>query len=170
MSRKFVLDREIAFINAINKELIQNVVGQEVHYYAIIPDKTRANRLYNESTKKTWAAPVKLNALVSYDNPNVSSTQQGQDANYSAEIYCHTEELNERNVNPREGDFVEFGQIYFEITSVTRPQLVYGQVNNKIMTKLMCTPAREGQFSAGGKSSEEVDNTHPVEQATTVNR
>lgn len=170
MARKFVLDREIAFINAINKELVQDVVGQEIHYYAILAEQTRANRLYSESVKKTWAAPVKINALVQYDNPETVTTGMGTDSRYEAEVYCHAKELEERNVSPREGDFVEFGSIFFEITSVTQPQLVFGQANNKIMTKLTCVPSREGQFAAGGKSSDGVARVHPVEQAVTENK
>lgn len=170
MSRKFVTDREIAFINAINHELIQRVVGQEVKYYALVLDKTQVHRLYNEAVKKTWAAPVEVNARVLYDNANTKSTALGQDSEYSVEVYFLTQELVERNVVAREGDFVEFGQVFFEIVSVTQPQIVFGQINNKIMTKCICVPSREGQFQAGGQSDSDKDNSHPVEQSIGVNR
>lgn len=109
--------------------------------------------------------PVKINALVKWDNTGVSSTNLGIDSKYTAEIYFHTEELTDRNVVPKEGDFVEFGQVFFEITAVTQPQIVYGQINNKIMTKCICTPSRESQFQAGSQSDENVDNTHIVTQS-----
>lgn len=93
--------------------------------------------------------PVMINALVQWDNPGVSSTNIGIDSKYTAEVYFHTEELKERNVQPREGDFIEFGKVFFEIASITQPQIVYGQINNRIMTKCTCIPARAGQFQAG---------------------
>lgn len=161
---KFVMDKEIAFINAINKELIQGVVGQVVHYYAISKEQTHPHRLYNESIRKSWLAPVMINARVLYENEQVSSTGQGQDSKYRAEVYFHNLELVERDVRPREGDFLEFGQVFFEIVSVTEPQLVFGQANNKIMTKCVCVPSREGQFQGGGESGQWIDNSHPVEQ------
>jgi hypothetical protein len=170
MARKFILDREIAFINSINHELIQSVVGQEVHYYAISLEKSQTNSLYQESVKKVWEAPVKINARVLWDNSQSMATVMGLDAKFSLEVYFHKQELDERNVVPREGDFIEFGQVFFEITSVTQPQIVFGQVDNKVMTKCICVPSREGQFKAGGKSSEGVDNTHAIPPNPAVNK
>jgi hypothetical protein len=163
MSFKFVTEREIAFINKINKELLQHVIGQEVSYYEISVEDSAVNTTYEESSHKVWRPPVKCNALVLWDNPQTRSSVLGPDSIYSLEVYFHTQELNERNLVPKDGDFVEFGEVFFEITSVTHPQLVFGQVNNKIMTKCMCVPAREGQFQAGGDSEKGEQNTHPVE-------
>ncbi len=160
----------MAFVNAISHELIQNVVGQEVLYYGISLAETRVNPLYQEAVQKTWNPPVRMNALVNFDNQNTVSSNMGLDAKYSLEVYFHDLELKERNVLPKEGDFVEFGQIFYEITSATQPQLVFGQVNNKVMTKCVCVPSREGQFQMGNDSSEEVDRSHPVPPNPHVNR
>jgi hypothetical protein len=170
LSRKFITDREVKFINDVNRELIQRVVGQTVHYYAISLERTNVHRLYNEAIKKTWSPPVEIDALVLWDNPSVSTTNLGVDSKYSLDVYFHTLELQDRNVVPREGDFVEYGQVFFEITSVTQPQMVFGQINNRIMTKCTCVPSREGQFQAGNQGSEDVDRSHPVEQSIGVNK
>jgi len=164
MSRKFITDREIAFINSINKELIQSVVGQEISYYSISLEKSRANRLYDEAIEKVWDPPVLINARIMWDNTQSASTSFGVDSKYSLEVYFHNKELEERNILPKEGDFIEFGEVFFEITSVTQPQIVFGQINNKIMTKCVCVPSREGQFQAGARDSEGIQHTHPVEQ------
>ncbi len=164
MSRKFVTSREHALIGSINRELIQKVIGQEVVYYALSREETAVDDVYGEAVEKTWYAPVRLNCLVDFDNPVVKTTGMGLDSEYTLELYVHTAELIDRNLRPWEGDFVEFGQTYFEVTSVTMPQLVFGQVNNKIMTKLSCVSAREGTFAAGGYSAHEVDDpSHPVQ-------
>lgn len=170
MAKKFITERERLFIDNINDELIEAVVGQEVNYYAISREHTQVHRLYNEAIKKTWAQPVKINARIMYDNSTVTSTNLGLDSKYSLDIYFHVRELTERNVKPREGDFVEFNQIVYEITTVTQPQMVFGQPYNKLMTKCTCVPSREGQFQIGGKSDENIDNSHPVEQSKAVNK
>lgn len=163
MARKFITERELAFIDKINKELIQKVVGQETYYYAISLEKSQINSLYGESINKVWEPPVLVNARVLYDNANSTNTSFGVDSKYTAEVYYHRLELDERNVRPTEGDFIEFGGIFYEITSVTQPQIVFGQINNKVMTKCICIPSREGQFQAGGISSEGKDNSHTIE-------
>lgn len=165
MARKFVTERELAFIDKINKELIQRVIGQEISYHAISQEKSKVNSLYGESIQKVWDSPVLINARVLWDNTQSASTSFGMDSKYTAEVYFHHLELQERNVQPREGDFLEFGNVFFEITSVTQPQIVFGQINNRLMTKCICVPSREGQFQAGSKSSEGVQNTHPIENS-----
>lgn len=163
MARKFVTEREIAFISKINREFIQKVTGEEVTYYAISLEKSRVDDLYDEAVEKIWEIPVKINARVLWNNEQSKSSNFGIDSIYSIEVYFHDDELKDRNVSPKEGDFIEFGNVFFEITSVTQPQIVFGQINNKVMTKCYCVPSREGQFSNGSDSSRGVRNTHPVE-------
>jgi hypothetical protein len=163
MARKFITERELAFIDKINKELIQKVTGQEISYYAISLEKSRTHKIYNEAVEKVWDPPVKVNARVLWDNTQSAATSFGVDSKYSCEVYFHSLELKDRNVQPKEGDFVEFGEVFFEITSVTQPQIVFGQVNNRLEVKCVCVPAREGQFAAGGRNSEGIRNTHPIE-------
>ena len=77
-------------------------------------------------------------------------------------VQFHTDELIERNVKPREGDFIEFGQVVYEIAAVTKPQLTFGQVQKKIMTRCVCIPSRQGQFQIHGDRAKFIDNTTPV--------
>lgn len=167
---KFISDREIAFINKINRELIQRVVGQEVVYYEISLKETQSNKLYGEAPQKVWKPPVKVNALVRFDNSTTVAGSMGMDSKYSLDVFFHNEELTDRNLLPKEGDFIEFGQIFFEIMSVTQPKLTFGQFNAKIMTKCSCTPSREGQFAAGGNTQQGIDNSHPVPQRKAENK
>jgi hypothetical protein len=170
MARKFVGTREIAFVNSIIRELHQHVVDEEILYYAIQLDRTKVDDLYNEAIKKVWAAPVRCTARVLYDNPTTKSGLWGSDSEYASEVYFHTTELNERNIKPREGDFIEYGQVFYEITSVTKPQLIFGQINNKLMTKCKLVPSREGQFAAGNVSAQNVDRTHQLDNKQSFTR
>lgn len=164
MSRLFITDREINFIDSIDRELVQHVVGQQVFYYAILLPESQPHKLYQEAIKKVWAAPVAVDARVKWDSQGTASTRMGIDTKYEAEVYFHVKELKERNLVPKEGDFIEFGQVFFEIKTVNMPDIVFGQVNNKTQLKCTCIPSREGQFQAGNRSEENVDHSHQVEQ------
>lgn len=170
MSRKFITEKEIAFIHRVTHELIKNVTGQVVFYYEIDLQRSKVDELYQETIQKVWKAPVKCNARVLWGNETSQATNLGIDSRYSLEVYFHPEELKERNLSPKEGDFVEFGQVFFEIASVTQPEIIFGQVNNKTDTKCVCVPAREGQFAAGGRYSEGRDNSHPIETSKAPDR
>lgn len=158
MGKKFVTQKELSFIERVNRELIQRVVGEDVRYYEFLPEQSQKNDLYGESIRKTWAPPVEINALVLWDSPGVSFTKMTADTKYTLEVYFHTQELIDRDVSPKEGDFVECAGVFFEIMSVNQPQIVFGHLDQRIMTKCMCTPSREGQFQAGADSSMWIDS------------
>lgn len=165
MAKKFVTTREIALIDSFNRELIQGTVQQEIIYWAISYEESAVHPVYNESIRKAYQVPVKLNARIEFSQGETRMKDGALDATYTLEAYCHAAELAERNISPREGDFVEYGQVMFEISTVSRPQLVFGQANDKIMVKLTCVPSRESQFKAENDTFEAEDNTHPVEPA-----
>ncbi len=147
MSRKFISQKEIAFIDNVNRELIQRVVGQQVFYYEILAEKTKKNDLYNEAVTKMWAPPVATNCLLYYENTQEQIGALPPDNKSRIDVYFHTGELRDRNLSPKMGDFLLFGDTYYEIYQVIQPQLVYGMIEQKIMTRCTCGPARKGQFS-----------------------
>jgi hypothetical protein len=143
---KFVGAKELAFFHAVNRELIQSVVQQEILYYQILAERTQRDDLYNESTKKVWSNPVKINALIMYENSTEQITMLPPDSKFNIDIYFHKQELVERNVNPNMGDFVKFGKALYEILNVSEPQPIAGMIDEQMMVKCPCTPARRGQF------------------------
>jgi len=146
MSRLFVGDRELDFFKLLTKELMQKVIAQKVIYYAVSEEHTNSHRLYDEAINKTVWRPVEINALVLYNEPLQTATQFSIDTIYSLEIYFYTRELQERNVIPREGDFVKFGDIVYEIEKLSRASITYGQVENEVMLKANCRVSRKSQF------------------------
>jgi len=148
MSRRlFIGQQEIDLINEINKELIQEIIGQKIFYYAVSEKLTTADALYGEAIKKVTYTPVEINALVLFNAPQQTMTQFDLDTIYSIEIYFHLHELAERGIAPKVGDFCKFGKTYYEIEQLTQPQIVYGQIDHKVQVKAVCRVARQGQFS-----------------------
>lgn len=165
MARKFVTTRELGLINTWNRELIQAVVEQEIIYYAISYEDSRVHDVYDEAILKEYLDPVRINARVEFDQTATVAGRGSLDSTYTCRVLLHADECQERNLKPREGDFVEFGQTVFEITTVAHAQPVFGQISDKLKYELTCVPSREGQFKADNSSIDGVDNTHPVSPA-----
>jgi len=146
----FVTSKEINFFNHVNKELIQRIIAQRIIYYAVSEEHTKTHQLYDEAIKKTTFDPVEINALVLYKAPEQSATQFTIDTVYAIECYFHIHELRERSIIPREGDFVRFGTIIYEVEKLTRPQITYGQIDNEVMVKAECRVSRKSQFELVG--------------------
>lgn len=142
----FIGKKEVRFFNSITKELVQEIVAEKVIYYSVSEQHTKSHSLYDEAIKKTVFTPVEVNALVLYNQPKQTNTQFSIDTLYSIEVYFHIHELQERNIIPREGDFLKYGTIVYEIQKLTRPQIVYGQMQNEVMVKAECIVSRKTQF------------------------
>jgi hypothetical protein len=163
MARKFVTTRETALIDGWVRELVQDFVQQEIVYYAISVEGSRVHDVYDEAVLKEYLDPVRINARVKFDQEPTASKRGTLDSTYAIRVELHPEECRQRNVVPREGDFIEFGQIVFEITTVAYAQPVFGQIDDRIKYELTCVGSREGQFKVDNSRIDGIDNTHPVE-------
>ena len=137
---------EQAFFNGINKELIQKIICQKIIYYSVSLEDTNSHRLYDEAVRKTVYTPLEVNALVLYQDPEQKVDQFTIDTIYRVEVYFYQEELRERKLIPRVGDFVKFGNKTYELETLTQPQIVYGQIEREVMVKAIGRIARESQF------------------------
>lgn len=147
MSRTlFVNDKERRFFKQLHKELVQKIVGQEVTYFSVSVEHTKVDDLYNEAVQKTVFQPVVINALVYYMEPLPEANRFSLDMVYQIEAYFGKAEMEERNIIPRNGDFLKFGDIFYEIIKLTEPQIYFGQIDHSVMWKAEARVAREGQF------------------------
>ena len=49
----------------------------------------------------------------------------------------------------REGDFVLYGELYYEIVTLAQPKQLFGQIKHKVEISAKCIKAREGLFNVG---------------------
>lgn len=165
MAQKFVTTRELGLIRSWTRELVADVSRQYILYYAVSADDSHIHDVYNEGISKTVLDPVKVFCRVEFDEQAAFTGNGVIDSNFELTVTIQPRELIERNINPREGEFVEWGQVMFEITNVRERHPAFGQANEKVTIELTCVPSREGQFKADNVSIDGVDNTHPVEPA-----
>ena len=118
----FVPQKEINFIDAVNEELIDEIVGQTVDIYKISIEDTQEN-LYGESSTKYYNDGFRVNCLT---EPSIESDEFGADLNTSVELSFHRTTLSEAGFYPEIGDIVDWNDFYFEINGVTEPQLIAG--------------------------------------------
>lgn len=166
MAQKFITTRELGLIRSWTRELTQDVSRQYVLYYAVSAEDSVVHDVYDEGITKTLLDPVKVNCRVEFDETAATTGKGAIDSNFELTVQVQPQELLDRNINPREGDFVEWGQVMFEVTNVTMRHPAFGQANEKVTVQLTCFPSREGQYKAENSSIDGVDNTHPVEAAS----
>ena len=137
----FIPQKEINFIDVVNEELIDEIVGQTVDIYKISVDNTEEN-MYGESTTKYYDDGFRVNCLLNFIEPTIDQTDFGPDVNTSIEMYFHRTTLSEAGFYPEIGDIVDWNDTYFEINSVTEPQLIAGNPDFKHQIKAIAHRSR----------------------------
>jgi hypothetical protein len=149
MSRLFLTPRELNFISDITKELIKDVVGQRIFYYAINEHKTKIDGVYNEALRKVYDRPIALDCLVdSSFQIDTKIDQFGVDAQYKLEVFLQYRDLVEKGINVAIGDMFSFSDVFYEITEMVTMRTIYGMAEHKAGVKLVGTKSRAGQFVA----------------------
>jgi len=127
----FVSQNEIDYIDKVNEELIDEIVGQTVDIYKITIDDTEDN-IYGESSTKYFDKGFRVNCLILFNAPEAEMMEGvGTDINTSIEMYFHRNSLKDSNFYPEIGDIVDWNNFYWEMNSVTEPQLIAGHQNFK---------------------------------------
>ena len=144
----FAGKKERDLVKQVNDELIERVIGQQIVYYPISLEKTDFHPVYGEAIKKSFLPPVRVYALVEYGGNQSNSDVFGIDKTYTITVSFHKRRLlEEQDLYVREGDFVLYGEQYYEITTITWQRQLFGQIDHRFEIIASCTRAREGLFN-----------------------
>tara|TARA_R110000824_G_scaffold10084_1_gene44783 strand:- start:83 stop:571 length:489 start_codon:yes stop_codon:yes gene_type:complete len=146
----FLGKKERDLVKQVNDELIERVIGQTVAYYPIDIERTNYHDLYGEALIKTFLPPVRVHALVEFEGINTKySTNIGLDKESSVTVHFHKRRLTEdQDLYVREGDFILYGSIHYEIVTLSEPKQLFGQIDHLLEISAKCVRAREGLFDA----------------------
>jgi hypothetical protein len=147
----FVGKKERDLIKQVNDELIERVVGQQILYYPIDIPTSNFHPLYGEAINKTFLPPIRIYALVEWNEYATDFLPNGAvDQRYAITVHFHKRRLTEdQDLYVRVGDFVSYGDVYYEIVNWEEPRKIYGQVEHSIEISAKCVRARPGVFDGG---------------------
>lgn len=146
----FLGEKERNLVKQVNDELIERVIGQQVLYYPIDDSITQYNNLYGEAVEKSFLPPVRVYALVDYQSTETKAdTAAGMDKQNTITIYFHNRRLTEdQDLYVREGDFVLYGDYFYEIVTTQWARQLFGQIDHKFEIVATAYYSREGLFDA----------------------
>ena len=159
MARLFIGPREQAFISDLTKEIIKDVIAQQIVYYPISEIKTQAHEIYNESPQKVFDAPLAIDALVGNNTTEINKDAFGLDFMYTLEVYIQWADIVDKDISVSIGDFFQFGGMFYEITNVEWMRNIYGQPDHVDGYKIVGTKAREGLFKSKIEGPTDYVNT-----------
>lgn len=118
--------RDISLFNRINRELINNIISQEIGYYKISLNNTVSN-IYEESTNKIYNDPVLIPCLIERTPQSWVETDLGIDLSQPIIFRLLKDYLKEINIVPEIGDVVLWRNNFYEINSLIENDLILGK-------------------------------------------
>jgi hypothetical protein len=145
----FLGEKERNLVKQVNDELIERVIGQAIIYYPISREHTNFHPVYGESVQKTFLAPIRINALIEWEGSKTTTETFGIDRVTSITVKFHRRRLTEdQDLYVREGDFVLYGDTFYEIVTLNESKRLFGQIDHKFEILAKCIKARESVFNA----------------------
>ena len=145
----FMGKKERDLVKQVNDELVERVIGEQILYYPISIEDTDFHPVYGESMQKTFLNPIRVHAMIEWKGYETESTNLGIDRKAKITVHFHKRRLTEdQDLFVREGDFVLYGDDYYEIMTLNEPKRIFGQVNHRMEITAECVKAREGVFNA----------------------
>ena len=146
----FLGEKEKNLVKQVNDEIIERVVGQQILYFPIDIEHTNFHPLYGEAIEKTFLPPVRVFARVEYGGVETNFLENMTlDKKTTLKVMFHKRRLTEdQNLFVREGDFVKYGSIFYEIVKTNEPKHLFGQADTQFEVIADCIRARDGVFNA----------------------
>ena len=130
----FGSQRDFGLFTGINRELLSDVIEQEILFYKVSLEQTQAN-IYGEGMEKVFWSPIKYNCLVQRADPTVTVGDLGVDIMRDVKFGLLRQDFIDTNVEPAIGDIVMWLENYYEIDNIIENQLFLGKDNAYSLTE-----------------------------------
>lgn len=118
--------RDTGTLLHIGRELIQDVVEQEILLYKVNLEQTLDN-IYGEATEKYYWTPLKINCLIRRGEQDWGVQDYGSDVNRVTEFAFFKEDLRDAGAIIEVGDVIEWSKDYFEVDGIKENQMFLGK-------------------------------------------
>ena len=126
----FGSSRDVSTFKGIARELLENVISQQVGYYKYMLGDTEKN-VYGEATSRYYVGPVLINCLIERGEFSAARKESlGPDVNRDATFRFLKDHLQDANVVPEIGDVIMYNELYYEVDNVNQNQLILGKDPN----------------------------------------
>ena len=139
----FLGKKERDLVKQVNDELVEKIIGQQILYYSIDLETTNFHDIYGEAPEKTFLPPVRVYALVTFNEESTNYLENfGIDKISQITVNFHKRRLE------KDQDIYVREDIYYEITKLSQPRKLFGQVDQTFEISATCKRARKGLFNA----------------------
>ena len=148
MSRLFFSPKDYRFISDVTKELMKDVIGAKVNYYRINDELTTIDPLYNDAKEIVYDDPIEIDVFIKKDAHETATGQWGREQHRELKLHFHQEDLLDRDLKPRDGDVISFGDHFYELLEGKEELEFWGIVEFIIGMEFRAKQLQDGKISA----------------------
>jgi len=119
--------RDISMFRYVNRELLGDIITQQIAYYKYNLGQTKVN-IYGENVEgKFYIGPVLLNCLIERNDQAYPTSDLGPDLEWGIKVAFLRDDLVGANVVPEIGDIIMYQEGYFEVDNIISNQQFVGK-------------------------------------------
>lgn len=123
----FGRQRDVLLINSINRELLPDIITQQVGYYKVTLGASQTN-MYGEAVDKFLSEPALLNCLITRGEQIWSTDAYGPDVNRALSFAFFQQDLRDLELVPEVGDVIFYYENYYEVDGTVENQYFVGKI------------------------------------------
>ena len=118
--------KDFGLITKMNRELLQDIIEQEVAFYKLALQETQSN-LYGESLEKTFFTPLVMQCIITRGDQVYTTDDFGPDINRELPFAFLRDDFVDLNMVPEVGDIIMLSESYYEIDAVVENEFFFGK-------------------------------------------
>ena len=119
--------RDISAFRHVNRELLWDIITQQVAFYKFKLGETLVNIYGEASGEKYYNGPTLFNCLIDRNDQQYADVPYGVDINWQVQFAFLKDDLIDSTLVPEVGDIILYNENYYEINSIISNQLFVGK-------------------------------------------
>lgn len=118
--------RDVATMKIFTREIVEDIVSQEVGYYKVQLSDTQPN-VYGEALTKYFIGPVLIPCLIQRGDFTTEQNEMLYDVDRDVQFRFFKDHLIEANIVPEMGDVIMYNEAYYEANNINENQYILGK-------------------------------------------
>lgn len=118
--------KDFGLLTRMNRELLQDIIEQEIAFYKLSINETHAN-IYGESSEKTFYDPIIMQCIITRGDQVFTTDDFGPDVARELNFAFLRDDFVDLGLVPEVGDIIMLAEDYYEIDSIVENEYFFGK-------------------------------------------
>ena len=118
--------KDFGLLTKMNRELLQDIIEQEIAFYKLSINETHAN-IYGESSEKSFYDPIVMQCLITRGDQVYTTDDFGPDVARELTFAFLRDDFVDLGLVPEVGDIIMLAEDFYEIDAIVENEYFFGK-------------------------------------------